>query len=268
MAPTALTPLAIVTSDQPHASNNDESPFLKLAPELRNRIYDLTFKAAGVSGPVPHALTRVNRQIRSECRAMYYASIKYLKIRLYTLAQIECTKRWLAEEDWSWYPVLPNIVFGFWVPSLRSKIAVALYRKEANPSEESSRRLSLLSRKRLSHEEKLKKATFDTYIYYLGLNPKKIALVEPVGERFTGAIKEGATWSIRLLKCNRPESFDLLWNDPGLYKMFFKLAVRKQGSELNEDDLKSIVQWMERYSRYRQSSELSKTATRSGRIRE
>lgn len=59
MASTAPIPLATTAAIA--------SPLLRLAPELRNRIYKYTFTDVKKAGLVPHALTQTNRQIRNEC---------------------------------------------------------------------------------------------------------------------------------------------------------------------------------------------------------
>lgn len=85
MASTALTPLATMAAIT--------SPFLRLAPELRNRIYKYTFTDIKKPGFVPHALTQTNQEIRNECRAVYYASIECIEITLHTTAQYDLTKK-------------------------------------------------------------------------------------------------------------------------------------------------------------------------------
>ena len=235
MASTTPTPLATTAA-------TDTPPFLRLAPELRNRIYQYAFTAAERSTPIPHALTQTSKQIRDECQAMYYASIKCLRIRVSTLAQIERTKRWLAEEDWSWYPILPNLEFLFYFPSVRSTVKVALNRKETIPSEELPLELFMVSQR---DTYGLRWATFMAYINCLGLDPRVVAIEWPhwpVDEKFTKALKEGATWSTRQLEYMGPTSFDLWQDDRGLYKMFMQIAARKQGLECTKNDLKSIIQ--------------------------
>jgi len=78
MASTAPCPLTTAATGT--------SPFLMLAPKLRNRIYHYTFGEVKKTGLVPHALTQTNKQIRSETRAMYYASIECIEITLRTFA--------------------------------------------------------------------------------------------------------------------------------------------------------------------------------------
>lgn len=244
MASTAVTPLAGVTYDQTHASNIDESPFLKLAPELRNRIYDFTFKAAGPSSPVPHALTRTNRQIRSECRAMYYASIECLEISVRTLAQIKHTQRWLAEEDWSMFPVLPDFTFLTYNISCDLDVTISCCREEVTPAHEFSLKYARVDRRKWDKQRKLRAANMNTYTRCLGFNPREYRLGDEVPESFIEAIRDVDTWITRRL--------DYEEDDSGAFYMFFRLAVAKQGSDWDEDDIISVVRELRARARYRE----------------
>lgn len=192
MASSTPTPLATTAAIT--------SPFLKLAPELRNRIYDFTFKAAGASKPVPHALTRINRQIRSECRAMYYSSIACLEIPVRTLSQIIHTQKWLAEEDWSMFPVLPKLVFLTYHPNTTSDIEIVCPRSEVVPAPEFLLALEEYAGAYfLRDEDKREMAFVDTYVKCLGVRPDDMISFGMVPEDFIRAVATGdmKKWAVR-----------------------------------------------------------------------
>lgn len=138
MASTAATSPAAVTDDHAPSCNDERSPFLKLAPEVRSRIYKYAFEAVEITTPVPHALTQINNQIRNDCRTMYYASIECIKIDLRTEAQYKSTKRWLAEEDWSMFPMLPGFTFSHCNHRLGGDTMVSFHTETIVPAEEFS----------------------------------------------------------------------------------------------------------------------------------
>jgi hypothetical protein len=269
MASSAVTPLTFATLGQTAANDDEGSPFLRLALELRNRIYKYAFAATKQTGPVPHALTQTNKQIRSESRAMYYGSVQCLEIYVRNLSQVGCTRKWLAEEDWSLYPVLPNIVFRFYIQALRSNVTFFMTRQKLVPTEELSLRLSHLhpTLGGVNHQTKLEQATEGAYAACLGFDPTEISLEESVSDNFIKAIEENATWNVRRLEYHCPNDKDLLHDDPVIFTMFLKLARLKQGSEWTKHDLSHIVQWVGRCSRFRRGSPVLKTVLRSGKLR-
>jgi hypothetical protein len=256
MAYSEVTPLATTTLGQTTANDDEGSPFLRLAPKLRNRIYE-------------YALTRINRQIRSESQAMYYASLQWLEIYVRSLLQTYCTRKWLSEEDWSLYPLLPNIVFRFYNLALRSNVTFFMTRQRLVPSEELSLRLShpYPTLGGVNHQTKLEQATEGAYAACLEFDPTEISLEESVSDNFIKAIEESATWNVRRREYHCTNDKDLLHDDPAIFTMFLKLARLKQGSEWTEHDLSHIVQWVGRCSRFRRGSPVLKTVLRSGKLR-
>jgi hypothetical protein len=138
------TPLAATTDDQTPTSDEEQSRLLRLAPELRNRIYHYAFSEVNTTGLVPHALTQTNRQIRRECRAMYYASIHCLEINLRTFAQYHRTEKWLAEQDWSLFPVLPDITFLSYDKARDLDVKISCHRESIVPAHNSLVSLPIL----------------------------------------------------------------------------------------------------------------------------
>lgn len=95
-------------------------PFLKLSAELRNAIYEYTFKytIAGErwSGIAPHALTHVNRQIRSESLGMYHQYPKTVGIVISSTEHERHFQEWI-ETGMQLYPVLPELRISWKDPS-------------------------------------------------------------------------------------------------------------------------------------------------------
>ena len=224
-APTPLANTAAITS-----------PFLKLAPELRNRIYEHTFAEVKKTGIVPHPLTHTNKQIRNECRAMYYASIECIEITLRTTSQYNLTKRWLDEEDWSMYPVLPDITILTYDGALDRDVTISCRRKQITPAREFALQLAQLEGYYISERERLRTATMDTYTKCLGFDPEDFALEDEAPEAFTRVIRGGDTWSIRRMEYDK-ESIPLLVKFRGL-------AEGKMGHEWDQHDLGEVVKWL------------------------
>jgi hypothetical protein len=111
MTSIAPTSTAVTVDELSSATNDGSSGFLKISPELRNRIYGYAFETVSSSGPIPHALTQVNQQIRGESRKTYYASVDCLVLPVRTLEQIRRTQKFLDEVGLSLYPMLPDIEF-------------------------------------------------------------------------------------------------------------------------------------------------------------
>jgi hypothetical protein len=239
MASTTLTPLA--------ATATITSPFLELAPELRNRIYDYTFTALEKTTPYPHALTRTNKQIRNECRAMYYASIECIEITLRTFAQYNCTKRWLAEEDWSMFPVLPHITLFTYNVDRHRDVTISCRRERITPAHEFPLQLARYEGGYMMECQRRLKATITTYMKSLGIKPNfsnRFALEVDVPKTFTQVIRDGDAWNIRRLEyCT--ENIPLL-------RKFKRLAEENQGVEWTKDDLEAVVEWFNVPVRYRE----------------
>ena len=83
-----------------HGANDrvNQPTFLGIPPETRNAIYDYAFSAESKRGLAPHALTRVNRQIRQESLFMEYKSVKTLVICLHNRKQLDHFKQWADAE--------------------------------------------------------------------------------------------------------------------------------------------------------------------------
>ena len=243
MASTAVTQVATNTNNQTSASDDQESPFLRLAPELRNRIYKYTFTGVEQTGPVPHALTQTNRQIRSESRAMYYASIKCIKLNIRTTAQYKSTRRWVAEEDWSMFLVLPDFKFLMFDDELKTDVTLSCHRETIVPKNEFSLQLAYLQGIYISDYDRLREAMMNTYIKCLGFDPETYAL-SAWPQKFAEDIQSGTTWSVRRFECDEKEA--------SVFVPFMRLAKWKEGSEWTIRDLESVVDWMYVFARYRE----------------
>jgi hypothetical protein len=222
--------------------------FLKILAELRNQIYENAFTDIYMSSPVPHALTRVNGQIRSESRAVYYASIKGIKIWLRTPEQIKRAKTWLREEDMSLYPKMPTIepmCLGPRLSKSHSRPEVALYTQTmvVNPDRyfsECLKRLPPKDRFETANEYSSRCLEF-TYLYCLGL-PTQLILRNPVPAEFVQAIEEPHNW----LACQwRPvEADNFPFGAPrGFYDMIFGLVAEMKGRTWRMSDLRTVVSW-------------------------
>lgn len=236
MASTTPTPIATATTIT--------SSFLRLAPELRNRIYKYAFDNIEKTTPLPHALTRTNKQIRNECRAMYYASIECIEITLRTFVQYNCTKRWLAYEDWSMFPVLPDITLLSYNVERRRDITIPCRREKIVPSNELPVQLAQLQDWYVTQVGRLPTATTYTYTKCLGLELKEFGLKVGAPSTFTAVIRGGSTWNIRRL--------GFCTENAQLLGRFIKLAEKKQGSEWTKDDLEAILEWFRLAVRYRE----------------
>ena len=243
MASTAVTQVATNTNNQTSASDDQESPFLRLAPELRNRIYKYTFTGVEQTGPVPHALTQTNRQIRSESRAMYYASIKCIKLNMRTIAQHKSTRRWVAEEDWSMFPVLPDFTFLTFDNKLKKDVTLSCHREIVVPKNEYSLQFAYTQGMYLSNHVRPREAMMSTYTKCLGFDLETYAL-GTWPQKFAGNIKSGTTWSVRRFECDEEDAY--------VYFPFMRLAKWKEGSEWTIRDLESVVDWMYVFARYRE----------------
>jgi len=232
MASTTVTSLTTAAANENAANDDKGSPFLRLAAELRNRIYKHAFADVKKTGPVPHALTQTNRQIRSESRAMYYASIECIEINIRTRAQYDRTKKWLAEEDWLMFPVMPDFTFFTYSISCNKDVALSCYRETIVPKDEYPLQLAYLQGRYMMDWKRVRKATMRTHAKCLGI-PEVYVLEDGAPESFTQVIESGAKWSMRRLECTE--------EDVPLYYKFFRHADGKQGSDWTKSDLETIV---------------------------
>ncbi|KAM0707542.1 hypothetical protein Q7P35_004187 [Cladosporium inversicolor] len=208
------------------------SPFLRLAHELRNRVYKYVFGAVGKATPLPHALTRTNKQIRSETRAMYYASIECIEITLRTFAQYDRTRKWLAEEDWSMFPALPHITILTYEVDRRLDITISCRREKVTPAHELPLQLAAHHSgwqniwTRASESARLLRATINTYTKCLGLKRGTLDFSNRLLRTFTQVIRGGATWDIRRLEFSAANR--------SLLGKFVRLAEEKQCSKVDQ----------------------------------
>lgn len=113
MTPQEMTPQEIkVDLDHAPGPRDASFPFMKLSPELRNRIYEYAFTSEEKSGLAPHALTRTNRQIRAESLGMYYSLVELIEVPLLSLKQEGHFEQWL-KTDLKRYSVLPHLSLAF-----------------------------------------------------------------------------------------------------------------------------------------------------------
>jgi hypothetical protein len=182
---------------------------------------------------------------------MCYASIEYLEIPLRTLAQIRQTQKWLAEEDWSMFPVLPGLVFFSYHPETVSDITYLCEREEIVPAHEFSLQLDNFGENwGLSDQDKRGIAVTDTYVKCLGVDPDDITYCGTIPNDFIRAIEEGDThkWAVRGWYS---DSVDLTteWRD--VWHMFFENAEEMQGDEWDHSTIDWIVFWLEENGHYR-----------------
>lgn len=91
-----------------------ELTFLGIPAELRLAIYEYAFNAEPWRTKFklrPHALTRVNRQIRQECMPLYYASVETLEVPVSSVERISRARKWLEEVDLGAFSQKPNFIF-------------------------------------------------------------------------------------------------------------------------------------------------------------
>lgn len=250
MASSETTPIAAITSSQPPTAQDETSSLSKLSPELRNKIYEYTFTTARETGLVPHALTQANTQFRKESLSMYYASIELLTIPLRTLEQIRRTKKWLAEVDWSFIPVLPDLVLLSRSPTLHFDISITCVREEIAPIDELSSVLAVyaeFAEEGWSDPDTHENALKDTYVHCLGFGADSCASIRdgPVPDYFKQAVENGGTWVTRQWFHEVHGDRDYVGAERNLFDMFVKNAVHKQGLDWDSSDLKRIVGWFE-----------------------
>lgn len=166
---------------------------------------------------------------------MYYASIECIELTLRTVAQYNLTKKWLAEEDWSMFPVLPDITLLTYDEVENRDVTISCLRMQITPAHELPLQLAQLQGWYMSERMRLRRATMDTYTKCLGFDPEEFALEEPAPDAFTQVIHDGDTWSVRRMEYD-------MENIPLLVK-FRTLAERKQDSEWDKHDLRKVVGW-------------------------
>lgn len=234
------------------SSGREHTPtLLGLPAELRNAIYEYTFVAEIKSRLTPHAMTRVNRQTRRESLTMNYESVTYLKIPVDTSRQIARAKKWLAEFDFTVYPVLPTIEFcPLW---LTNKLYKAIYwsREERSPAGEVPEFISQVSSMAdgLLTDEQLHNIALRA-LYEACLGELKVKLFQTRGglpERFAHVVNEGGTWITRSLHMEAPsrhiQCLDL--GEDGLSMVMRGIAIRNEGRDWDKNDLEEIVEWFE-----------------------
>lgn len=144
------------TSDKPRY----EATFLGIAAELRNSIYEYAFFSEIKRGVAPHALTRVNKQIREETLEMYFESnrvVETLVVPLHTYKQLSHSEQWVdAEQKCQTFPKRPDVIqhrhnpephypsFEFHFTPARGasagqKVKLCFMREEFSPSDELKR---------------------------------------------------------------------------------------------------------------------------------
>jgi hypothetical protein len=230
---------------------NDVPGFLKISAELRNQIYENVFTAIYISSPVPHALTQVNGQIRSESRAMYYASAKGIRIWLRTPEQIKRAQVWLAEVDMSLYPSLPALELKCLGPRLleghsRPEITMRDSIVTINPENSLSQLLAQLRRNYYIRGEddhaRIAVALELTWLNCLGLpDSEQLTLRNPVPADFIQeAIEEHHSWLVRQWTCSESGRNTA---PRGFYDMVFGLAANNKGRPWRMSDLQSLVNW-------------------------
>lgn len=166
---------------------------------------------------------------------MYYASIKCIEIALRTTTQYNLTEKWLDEEEWSMFPVLPDITILTYNQTFDRDVTISCRREQIAPAHEFPLQLAQLEGCYMSDRKRLRTATTDTYTKCLGFDPEEFALEDEAPEAFIKAIRGGDTWSIRRVEY-RTENIPL-------FVKFRSLAERKKGSRWDQNDLREIVEW-------------------------
>jgi hypothetical protein len=235
MASTAQTSTPVTADDVSSATNDGSSGFLKISPELRNKIYGYAFETVSTSGPIPHASTQVNQQIRGESRNMYYASVDCLELPVRTLAQIRRTQKFLAEVDLSLYPVLPYIEFLSTAGTPDSEISIFYPRTETVLAEEMSDQLTSLENgaemTQFTHEELHEDALKSTYVWSLGFNPQSTMCTRDVPEHFKTAVEQGDTWITRVFEYEAIGKQVSKEEDSDLWQLFWDTAIFLEGDD-------------------------------------
>jgi hypothetical protein len=254
MASNAPRSTAITADELSSATNNGSSGFLKISPELRNKIYGYAFETVSSSGPIPHALTQVNQQIRGESRKMYYASVDCLELPVRTLAQIRRTQKFLDEVDLSLYPVLPYIEFLSTAGTPDSEISIFCPRTETVLAEEMGDQLTSLENcaemAQFTHEELHEEALKSTYVWSLGFKPEEIMYMKDVPEHFKTAVEQGDTWITRVFEYEAVGKQASKEEDSELRNLFLYTAVFLEGEDWDRNDIGYIVWWLEENHRY------------------
>jgi hypothetical protein len=250
MASIAPTSTAVTADELSSANNDGSSGFLKISPELRNKIYGYAFETVSSSGPVPHALTQVNQQIRGESRKMYYASVDCLVLPVRTLAQIRRTQRFLDEVDLSLYPMLPDIGFLSTTGKPDSEISIFCSRTEIALAEELRDQLTGLGNCDFTEEELQFEALTSTYVASLGFDPHDDLIDYEPPEHFKRVLEQGGTWITRVFEFEATGKQISNEPYPKLFNMLWDLATDLAGEDWGLCEIQFIVWWLEEYRRY------------------
>lgn len=222
----AMAP-ALVTPDK-FENNEQFSPFLKLSPELRNAIYEYAFICEERSGLAPHALTRVNRQVRSESLGIYYPLVHTIDTPLVTRHHFDNFRQWLLRGGLKLFPVPPNFEFTYvcpagWIGETPSPhLANVRYDREIiSPAQ----------------EVKMRETPGHGVLYCLGLSE----MLKPstsgratLPMQFRDAVSSQHNWITRHMSSAT--------NSPAqLWQYFESLVLRRYGKEWDANDLLGIA---------------------------
>jgi hypothetical protein len=249
MASTAPTSTPVTADDVSPATNDGSSGFLKISPEPRNKIYGYAFETVSISGPIPHALTQVNQQIRGESRSMYYPSVECLVLPVRTLDQIRRTQKFLSEVDMSLYPVLPDFGFLSAAGKPDSEISIFFSRTETVLAEELRGQLTGLRNCDFTEEELPGEALMSTYDASLGFDPQETTIDYDPPEHFKRAVEQGDTWITRVFEyeATGKDASEIDWK---LDRFFWETAIDLEGEDWDLDLLGFIVWWLEEDHHY------------------
>lgn len=232
------------------------STFLGLPAELRNTIYKYAFTASAKITLAPHALTRVNQQIRRESLDMYYSHVTSLDIPMRRLEDIDRAKRWLNEEDMQLYPVFPD--FHLSLPGHFKPISgIRCIREQINVAQELS---THLDRFNIVDEYDVHEVVRIVYRSSLGVFHTGKLRLGKVSERFKkAALGKDEEWLMRRVTYDRfsmqPENGSTS-EIRRLYGMFFRLVIKRDGREWDKGDLKQIADFFESSIRHHAGEDL------------
>lgn len=237
-----------------NASDGPENTptFFGIPAELRNAVYGHTFATETKSGFTPHPLTQVNRQIRHESLALYYASVTYLRIPTQTLEQIANTRKWLKEVDLTVYPVLPTLEFSLvWMAGL-PPCTIYFTREERRPAEELPGILTCGSKRvewglHDSPGEVVEERAL-TALYQDCLGFMKVRFHSSLGRapvHFRQVVDEGETWITRRLHLEGPPARGFNHNVAVFQNKLRSIATYIEGHDWNKSNLLELVRWFE-----------------------
>jgi hypothetical protein len=250
MTSIAPTSTAVTADELSSATNDGSSGFLKISPELRNKIYGDAFETVSSSGPIPHVLTQVNQQIRGEPRKMYYASVDCLVLPIRTLAQIRRTQKFLDEVDLSLYPMLPDIEFLSTTSNPDSEISIFCSRTDIVLAEELRDQFTGLGICEFTEEELQFEALTSTYVASFGFDPHEDLIDYEPPEHFKRAVEQGDTWITRVVEYGATGKKASEEIDYKLDRFFWNTAIELEGEDWDLDHLGFILWWLEEEHRY------------------